>query len=167
MDHFHISALWDNCCWWQIVSQGQQILLPSVKQGLASDKRASITLLRVLLSNTSHTSLTLPVALFLMGRNSAAKESPDLGKNCKNVSRLFCPDVPGGCVPGGSAVKTSPAHAGNAGEEGSIRVRKIPWRREWQPTPVFLPGESQGQRSLEGYSHGVAKSGTTEHARAF
>ena len=28
-------------------------------------------------------------------------------------------------------------------------VGKIPWRREWQPTPVFLPGESHGQRSLE------------------
>ena len=31
-------------------------------------------------------------------------------------------------------------------------IRKIPWRREWQPTPVFLPGEPHGQRSLEGYS---------------
>jgi len=30
-------------------------------------------------------------------------------------------------------------------------VRKIPWRRIWQPTPVFLPGESHGQRSLVGY----------------
>ena len=30
-------------------------------------------------------------------------------------------------------------------------VRKIPWRMEWQPTPVFLPGESHGQRSLAGY----------------
>ena len=39
-------------------------------------------------------------------------------------------------------------------------VRKIPWRRAWQPTPVFLPGESHGQRSLEGYSHGVAESQT-------
>ena len=28
---------------------------------------------------------------------------------------------------------------------------KIPWRRKWQPTPVFLPGESHGQRSLVGY----------------
>ena len=28
-------------------------------------------------------------------------------------------------------------------------VRKIPWRKAWQPTPVFLPGEFQGQRSLE------------------
>ena len=31
-------------------------------------------------------------------------------------------------------------------------VRKIPWRRKWQPTPAFLPGESHGQRSLAGYS---------------
>ena len=29
-------------------------------------------------------------------------------------------------------------------------VRKIPWKRAWQPTPVFLPGESQGQRRLVG-----------------
>ena len=31
-------------------------------------------------------------------------------------------------------------------------VRKIPWRRKWQPTPVFLPGEFYEQRSLVGYS---------------
>ena len=31
-------------------------------------------------------------------------------------------------------------------------VRKIPWRRDWQPTPVFLPGEFHGQRSLAGHS---------------
>ena len=31
-------------------------------------------------------------------------------------------------------------------------VRKIPWRRAWQPTPVFLPGESHGRRSLADYS---------------
>ena len=31
-------------------------------------------------------------------------------------------------------------------------VRKILWRRKWQPTPVFLPGESHGQRSQAGYS---------------
>ena len=31
-------------------------------------------------------------------------------------------------------------------------VGKIPWRRVWQPTPVFLPGKSYGQRSLVGYS---------------
>ena len=31
-------------------------------------------------------------------------------------------------------------------------VRKIPWRRKWQPTPVFLPGESHGQKTLAGHS---------------
>ena len=37
--------------------------------------------------------------------------------------------------------------AGNAENLGAI-----PWRREWQPTPEFLPGEFHGHRSLEGYS---------------
>ena len=42
-------------------------------------------------------------------------------------------------------------------------VRKMPWRREWQPTPVFLPGESHGRRSLESYSPwGRKESDTTE-----
>ena len=39
-------------------------------------------------------------------------------------------------------------------------VEKIPWRRKWQLSPVFLPRESHGERSLEGYSPGVAKSCT-------
>ena len=42
-------------------------------------------------------------------------------------------------------------------------VGKIPWRRKWQPTPVFLPGEFQGQRSLACYSQWCRKeSDTTE-----
>ena len=42
--------------------------------------------------------------------------------------------------------------------------RKIPWRWKWQPTPVFLPGESHGQRSLVGYSPWVCTElGTAEH----
>ena len=42
-------------------------------------------------------------------------------------------------------------------------VGKIPWRREWQSTPVFLPGESHEQRSLEGFSPwGRKESDTTE-----
>ena len=39
-------------------------------------------------------------------------------------------------------------------------VRKIPWRRKWQPTPAFLPGESHGQRSLGATVHGVSRSRT-------
>ena len=42
-------------------------------------------------------------------------------------------------------------------------VRKIPWRRKWLPTPVFLPGEFHGQRSLAGYSpRGHKESDATE-----
>ena len=42
-------------------------------------------------------------------------------------------------------------------------VGKFPWRRKWQPTPGFLPGESQGWRSLVGYSsRGRKESDTTE-----
>ena len=41
----------------------------------------------------------------------------------------------------------------NVGDSGLIPwVGKISWRRKWQPTPVFLPGESHGERSLVGYS---------------
>ena len=37
-------------------------------------------------------------------------------------------------------------------------VRKIPWRRAWQPTPVFLPGESMNRRAWQATVHGVSKS---------
>ena len=44
-------------------------------------------------------------------------------------------------------------------------VRKIPWSRKWQPTPVFLPGQFHGQRSLVGYSPwGYNDVDATEHA---
>ena len=50
--------------------------------------------------------------------------------------------------PGDTAVKNLPA---NAGDIGSILgSRKVPWRRACQPTPVFLPGKSHGQKSLVG-----------------
>ena len=43
-------------------------------------------------------------------------------------------------------------------------VRKIPWKKKWQPTPVFLSGEFHGQRSLVGYSlWGRKESNTTAH----
>ena len=43
-------------------------------------------------------------------------------------------------------------------------VRKIPWRRKWQPAPVFLPGESHRQRNLAGYSPwGSKELDMTEH----
>ena len=46
-----------------------------------------------------------------------------------------------------------------------------PWRSAWQPIPVFLPGESHGQRSLEGYGllgcQELGMTAVTEHARPY
>ena len=47
------------------------------------------------------------------------------------------------------SVKDPPQYAR---PESNPWVAKILWRRAWQPTPVFLPGEFHGQRSLVGYS---------------
>ena len=64
-------------------------------------------------------------------------------------------------------VKSLPA---NAGETRECRfdpwVRKIPWSRKRQPTPVFLPGKFHGQRGLVGYSPwGHKESDKTEPIR--
>ena len=62
--------------------------------------------------------------------------------------------------PGGSDGKES---ARNAVIWVDLWVRKIPWKWEWQPTAVFLPGEFQEQRSLVGYNPwGRKESDTTE-----
>ena len=61
-------------------------------------------------------------------------------------------------------VKNPPAKAGDDKRRGCDPwVGKIPWRRAWQPSPVFLPGESRGQSSLVGCSpKGHKESDTTE-----
>ena len=70
----------------------------------------------------------------------------------------FPTSVPGG-FPGGSDSKESVC---NAGDMGSIipELGRFPWRTAWQPTPVFLPGKSHGQRRLVGYSPWGHKSWT-------
>ena len=81
---------------------------------------------------------------------------PKFWKNC--MEKLFV-------FPGGSDGKVP---ACNEGDLGSIPgfdpwVRKMPWRRKWQPTPVFSSGESQGRGSLVGYRlWGHTESDTTE-----
>ena len=55
--------------------------------------------------------------------------------------------------PGGTGVKNLPVNAGDARDVGSIPgLGRFPLRRTRQPTAVFLPGESHGQKSLSGYS---------------
>ena len=60
------------------------------------------------------------------------------------------------CIPGGSAVKNSACECRrHRRHELNLWAGKIPWRRKWQPAPVFLPGKSHGQRSLVGNSMGL------------
>ena len=67
---------------------------------------------------------------------------------------------------GGSDSKESVCNT--TGPRLNPRVGKIPWRREWQPTPVFLPGEFHEQKSLVGCSlWGCKESGTTEQLTLF
>ena len=65
-------------------------------------------------------------------------------------------------------VTSPPANAGDLRDMGDPWVRKTPWRKAWQLTPVFIPGESHGQRRLVGYGpQGHKESHTTkatEHA---
>ena len=51
---------------------------------------------------------------------------------------------------GNSVVKNLPANAGDMGSTPGLG--RFPWRRKWQPTPAFLPGESHGQRNLADFS---------------
>ena len=56
----------------------------------------------------------------------------------------------GSSLPAGSNSRQSACNMGDS--RFNPWVGKIPWRRDWQLTPVFLPGEFHGQRSLAGYS---------------
>ena len=65
-------------------------------------------------------------------------------------------------------VKNPTINAGDIRDSVSIIDRKIPYSRKWQPTPVFLLGESHGQRNLAGYGPWGHKEldtiGVTEHS---
>ena len=70
--------------------------------------------------------------------------------------------------PGGSVGIESAYNAGDAGDvfrkemcSGRGCVREEPWRRAWQPTPVFFLGESHGQRSIMDYSPWGRKESST------
>ena len=97
-----------------------------------------------------------PIPIFLPGefhgQRSCAGYSPWGCKDSDMTEQLtlhFTSWVLKG-FPGDLAVKNLPA---NAGDMGLIPGSgKIPWRREWQPTPVFLLGKFHGQRRLAGYS---------------
>ena len=79
-------------------------------------------------------------------------------------SNYLLAEIPTG-LPGGSAAKNLPAMRRHG---FSPFVRKIPWvgkiplRRKWQPTPVYLPGKSHGQRNLGGLQFMGSQESDTE-----
>ena len=82
------------------------------------------------------------------------------GNENTNLQRLSAAPVPSS-FPSGTSGKESACPCRR--QRINPWVGKIPWRRAWQPTPVSLPGESHGQRSLAGCSSwGRSESGTTE-----
>ena len=87
---------------------------------------------------------------------------------CKVILRPLCENINSLMgFPGGTSGKESSWQCrGRKGCRFSPWVGKIPWRRAQQPTPVFLPGESHGQRILVGYSPWGCKSQTRLSNRA-
>ena len=78
-------------------------------------------------------------------------------KYMKKCSKLLIRDMQIKTAIEGDSVKNLPAMQKTWVH---FRFRKIPWRKKWQPTPVFFPGESHGQRTLAGYSPWGCKSWT-------
>ena len=92
-----------------------------------------------------------------MGSQTVGHHWSDLARR-QHLLRIVL--VPQG-FSGGASGKESSCQCRSHKRRGfNPQVRKIPWRRVRPPTPVFLPRESHGQRSLVGYGHRVAKSWT-------
>ena len=82
-------------------------------------------------------------------------------------TRCPCPSIDE-CINKLWYIQATEYYSGSGGKASAYNVEdpwvgKISWRRQWQPTPAFLPGKSHGQRSLIGYSPwGCRESDTTE-----
>ena len=104
-------------------------------------------------SPSSHPHFPLPLqvqAWYTEGKKLAGNSGPlrqeEGSQGCQSWKKGRIQILDGICSDG----KESACNAG--GSRFDPWVRKVPWRREWQPTPVFLPGESHAQRSLMGYN---------------
>ena len=106
----------------------------------------------------SYLTFTVITKYWLCSPGCAAGLSPP----CPS-SLCLAPHSPGPpCFPCGSVGKESACRRRR--REFDPWIRKIPWRRAWLQTPVFLPGESHGQSSLAGYSPwGRKQTGLSTH----
>ena len=116
-------------------------------------------------AGSHHATGSLGVATFLWGtqRCLGGQSDPDASHRC--VRLLFLRTrSPKGASQVALVVKNLPANTGDMRLEFDPRIRKIPWRRAWQPTPVFLVGGAHGQRSPAGYSPQSCKESDTTEA---
>ena len=95
-----------------------------------------------------------------MHKVSISKDWKDILKG--NLANYYFKVHPFLQLPRWLVVKNPPANAGEKRCGFDPWVRKIPWRRAWQPTPVFLPGESHGQTRLVDSPWSRKESDTTE-----
>ena len=106
---------------------------------------------QILLSKSSQSQKLRPVWPHLHGtpKTGTLPETPSRPREGAAADTQGCPLQADGNVPGG--------FPGSSDGRVSLQcrrppwVRKIPWRREWLPTPVFLPGDSQGWGRLADY----------------
>ena len=96
---------------------------------------------------------TMQALCWVQGQKAKRRPSVCCTRECWGITASFacvcsCVDFPGGTNGKEPACQCRRCKR----LEFDPEVRKIPWRRAWQPTPAFLPGESHGQRSLTGYS---------------
>ena len=59
------------------------------------------------------------------------------------------------CFPAGAAVKNLPASAGDV--DSTLGSGRSPWKRKWQPIPIFLPGKFHGQRTWQATVQGLKR----------
>ena len=100
--------------------------------------------------------------LLLPAEDKKKVRSATAGNTYSACSLLYHNPYLSGGLPSGTSGKELTCQCRR--REFDLWVRKMPWRRAWQSTPVFLSGECHGQRSLAGYSsQGCKESDTTEH----
>ena len=97
----------------------------------------------------------------ILGRGKSRSGEWSAGENWKQYGMDWS-------FPSSSAVKNLSPYTRGKRSKFNLWVGKIPWRRAWQPTPVFLPEKYHRQRSLAGYSPWGHKeldmTGASEHA---
>ena len=156
---------------WRRQWQPTPVLLPGKSHGLRILVGHGVAKSQTWLSNFTH--FTMDVANLISGSSAFSKSNLHIWKFSVHI--LMKPRLPCYYNIGLIVVPGLPRWLSGKEPTSQYRrhrfdcwVRKISWRRKWQPTPVFLHRKSHGLRSLEGDSTWVCKeSDTTEQLNSY